>query len=100
MKSKIISATVLAVAALTSFGALAEMPGTWLFDQMAAPSSRTRAEVKAEVLQAQNSQRAANQGASASAYNGAIAQQNLATAPAEKAGTAPQAAAGFAKTNQ
>ena len=98
MKSKIISASVLAVAALTSFGASAELPSAWMFDQMAAPSSRTRAEVKAEVVQAQNSQRAANQGASA--YNGAIAQQNLATAPAEKAGTAPQAAAGFAKTSQ
>ena len=98
MKSKIISATVLAVAALTSSGASAEMHGTWLFDRMAAPSARTRAEVKAEVVQAQNSQRAANQGASA--YNGAIAQQNLATSPAEKAGTAPQAAAGFAKTSR
>jgi hypothetical protein len=100
MKSKLISATVLAAAALTSMGASAEVFNSWVFEQMAAPATRTRAEVKAEVLQAQNDQRGASSAASASAYNGAVAQQNLNAAPAEKTGAAPQATAGFVKTSQ
>jgi hypothetical protein len=100
MKSKFISAAVLAVAAFTSMGASAEIFNSWMFDQMAAPSTRTRAEVKAEVIEAQRNQRGVN-AVSASAFNGAIAQQNLNSAPVvEKAGTTPQAAAGFTKTSQ
>jgi hypothetical protein len=54
---------------------------------MGAPATKTRAEVKAEVLQAQR------EGASASSsYNGAAVQQNLGASQAKKAGAAPQAA--------
>lgn len=94
MKSKFFSAAVLSVAALTSMGASAEIYNSWMFDQMAAPAAKTRAEVKAEVLQAQSG------AVSGSAYNGAIAQQKLGTPVAEKAGTAPQASAQAVKTSQ
>ena len=94
MKSKFISATVLSVAAMTSVGASAEIYNSWMFDQMAAPVAKTRAEVKADVLQAQPG------AASGSAYNGAIAQQKLGVPVAEKAGAAPQANAELVKTSQ
>ncbi len=95
MKSNIITAAVVAVAALTSVAASAEIYNAYLFDQMKAPATKTRAEVKAEVLQAQR------EGALAgSSYNGAAAQQNLGAPSTEKAGAAPQAAAGQAKTSQ
>ena len=94
MKSKFISTAVLAVAALTSLGASAEIYNSWMFDQMASPAAKTRAEVKAEVLHAQPGT------ASGSAYNGAIAQQKLAAPVAEKAGAAPQANAEQVKTSQ
>ena len=95
MKSKLIAATVVAVAALTSVAASAETFNSYLFDQMRAPSTKTRAEVKAEVLQARR------EGATASSsYNGAAAQQNLGAPHAEKAGAAPQAAADLAKTSR
>ena len=96
MKSKLISAAVLSVAALTSLGASAQIYNSWMFDQMAAPASKTRAEVKAEVRNA-----APGAGlASGSAYNGATAQQNLASPVAEKAGSAPQASSEQVKTSQ
>jgi hypothetical protein len=53
MKSNFIAAAVVAVAALTSVAASAESFNPYLFDQMQAPSTRTRAEVKAELQQAQ-----------------------------------------------
>ena len=94
MKSKLIATALVAAAALTSFGASAQVFNPWLFEQMSAPATKTRAEVKAEVLQA-------SQGAvSSSAYNGATAQQNLSPAVAEKTGATPQADAGFIKTKQ
>ena len=93
MKSNFIAAAVVAVAALGSVGASAQTFNSYLFDQMQAPVTKTRAEVKSEVLQAQNAN-------SASSYNGATAQQNLGAPRAEKTGTAPQAAAGLVKTNQ
>jgi hypothetical protein len=94
MKSKFISAAVLSVAALTSMGASAEIYNSWMFDQMAAPATKTRAEVKAEVLQAQRS------AVSGSAFNGATAQRNISAPALEKTGTAPQTAAGQVKTSQ
>jgi hypothetical protein len=93
MKSNFIAAAVVAVAALTSVAASAETFNSYLFDQMQAPATKTRAEVKSEVVQAQNA-------GSASSFNGATAQQNLGTPRAEKAGAAPQAAAGIVKTSQ
>lgn len=93
MKSNFIAAAVVAVAALGSVGASAQTFNSYLFDQMQAPVTKTRAEVKSEVLQAQNA-------SSASSYNGATAQQNLGAPRAEKTGTAPQAAAGLVKTSQ
>ena len=95
MKSNLIAAAVVAVAALTSVAASAETFNSYLFDQMQAPTTKTRAEVKAEVLQAQR------EGASgASSYNGALAQQNLGAPHAERAGAAPQAAADQMKTGR
>ncbi|WP_431094592.1 DUF4148 domain-containing protein [Polaromonas aquatica] len=93
MKSNFIAAAVVAVAALTSVAASAQTFNTYLFDQMQAPATKTRAEVKSEVLQAQNA-------GSTSSFNGATAQQNLGTPRAEKAGAAPQAAAEIVKTSQ
>ncbi len=95
MKSKLIAATVLTAAALTSVAANAQIFNSYLFDQMQAPSTKTRAEVKAEVLQAQR-----EGAAPTSAYNGATAQQTLAAPRADKPGTAPQAAAEVVKTAQ
>ena len=93
MKSNFVVAAVVAVAALTSVAASAQTFNTYLFDQMQAPATKTRAEVKSEVLQAQNA-------GSTSSFNGATAQQNLGTPRAEKAGAAPQAAAEIVKTSQ
>ena len=53
MKSKFIFVAVLSVAALASTGTSAEMYNSWMFDQMAAPAAKTRAEVKAEYSAAQ-----------------------------------------------
>lgn len=53
MNSKYISAAVVAVAALTGMNASAEAINQWLIDQMNMKSSKTRAEVRAEMLQAQ-----------------------------------------------
>ena len=93
MKSNFVAAAVVAVAALTSVAASAQPLNAFLLDQMQAPSSKTRAEVKSEVLQAQNAN-------AASGFNGATAQQNLGAPRAEKAGAAPQAAAELVKTSQ
>lgn len=94
MKSKFISAAVLSVAALTSMGASAEMYNSWLFDQMAVPAEKTRAEVKAEVLQEQRNT------VSGSSFNGATAQRKISEPAAAKTGTTPQAAAELVKTSQ
>ena len=93
MKSNLIAAAVVAVAALSSVAASAQPLNAFLLEQMQAPASRTRAEVKAEVLQAQNTN-------AASSFNGVTAQQNLAAPRADKAGAAPQAAAELVKTSQ
>jgi hypothetical protein len=90
MKSNFIAAAVVAVAALTSVAASAETYNSFLFDQMQAPATKTRAEVKSEVVQAQSAN-------SASSYNGATAQQGLSAPRAEKTGVAPQAAAELVK---
>ncbi len=93
MKSNFIAATVVAVAALTSVAAPAQTFNSYLFDQMQAPATRTRAEVKAETVQAQGAP-------AASSYNGVAAQQNLAAPRAEKTGASPQADAGLVKATQ
>lgn len=90
MKSNFVAAAVVAVAALTSVAASAETFNSYLYDQMKAPVTKTRAEVKAEVVQAQGAN-------SASSYNGATAQQTLAAPRAEKTGAAPQASAELVK---
>ena len=93
MKSNFVAAAVVAVAALTSVAASAQPLNSFLLEQMQAPATKTRAEVKSEVVQAQNAN--AN-----SSFNGATAQQNLAAPRAEKTGTAPQAAAELVKPSQ
>lgn len=90
MKSNFIAAAVVAVAALSSVAASAEPLNAFLLEQMQAPSTKTRAEVKSEMLQAKNAN-------AASSFNGATAQQNLSAPRAEKPGTAPQAAADVVK---
>ena len=92
MKSNFIAAAVVAVAALTSVAASAQPLNAFLLDQMKAPATKTRAEVKNEVLQTQTAN-------AASSFNGVTAQQNLAAPRAEKAGAAPQAAAELVKTS-
>jgi Domain of unknown function (DUF4148) len=52
MTSKFIVSAVLAAAALTSVAASAETFNPYLWDQMKAPVTKTRAQVKAETLQA------------------------------------------------
>ncbi|MGH8743356.1 MAG: DUF4148 domain-containing protein [Burkholderiales bacterium] len=81
MQSKLISAAVLAVAALTSVAASADIFNPYLWEQMKAPSSRTRAEVKAEVLQARQG---ATPVAPDSAYNGATESQKASAPTAER----------------
>ena len=93
MKSNFVAAAVVAVAALTSVAASAQPLNAFLLDQMQAPATKTRAEVKSEVLQAQKTD-------ATSSFNGVTAQQNLAAPRAEKAGAAPQAAAELVKTSQ
>ncbi|ABE46181.1 DUF4148 domain-containing protein [Polaromonas sp. JS666] len=95
MKSKLIASAVLAVAALTSVAASAETFNSYLWDQMKAPSTRTRAEVQAEVLQGQRG------GATASSSsNGATTQQNPGASSGDTSGTAPQGAVGVVKSVQ
>ncbi|SFC68360.1 protein of unknown function [Polaromonas sp. OV174] len=53
MKSNFITAAVIAVAALTSVAASADTYDKYLFDQVQATSTKTRAEVNAELVQAQ-----------------------------------------------
>jgi hypothetical protein len=92
MKSNFVAAAVVAVAALTSVAVSAQPLNAFLLEQMNAPATKTRAEVKSEVLQAENAN-------AASSFNGVAAQQNLAAPRAEKAGAAPQAAAELVKTS-
>ena len=92
MKSNFVAAAVVAVAALTSVAASAQPLNSFLLEQLQAPSTKTRAEVKSEVVQAQNA-------GATSSFNGVTAQQNLAAPRTEKTGTAPQAAAELVKTN-
>jgi Domain of unknown function (DUF4148) len=56
MRSSFVFSAVLAVAGLSSVSASADMFNPYLFEQMRAPSTRTRAEVRAEMLQEQQRQ--------------------------------------------
>ena len=49
MKSIFLPFVVIAVTALTSMNASAELPNQWLFDQMNVSSTQNRIKVKAEV---------------------------------------------------
>ncbi len=56
MKSNLVSASILAIAALATFGStssFAEGSDPYPLDQVSAASTKTRAEVRAELLQAQ-----------------------------------------------
>lgn len=88
MKSRTLSAAVLALAAFTSMAASAESFNPYLFDQMKAPTTKTRAEVKAELLQAQREGAVASSG-----FIGATGQQSIQALRADRAGAAPHAAA-------
>ena len=88
MTSKFIASAVLAAAALTSVAASAETFNPYLWDQMKAPATKTRAAVKAELLQAPKD---ASASTSPSAYYGAADPQKPMASSAEKTGAAPQA---------
>ena len=107
MKSKFISSAVVAVAVLSSFGASAETFNSFVFDQIAAPTQRTRAEVKAEIqapvtVRAKTVVASSSSSSSGSSYYGALAQQNLNTSSTQKnRTTAPvQADIGSVQTSQ
>ncbi|MFZ2296176.1 MAG: hypothetical protein WAW46_14210 [Polaromonas sp.] len=51
MKSRFLPSVVVAVAALTSMGASAQLLSQWLFDQMSASSPQTPEKVKVKVSQ-------------------------------------------------
>ena len=96
MKLKLIAAAVVAVAALTSLGASAETFNSFVFDQMAAPSQKTRAEVKADIAPAASAhaqQTAVTNAAAGSSYYGALAQQQLDASAAQNANANAQAQA-------
>jgi Domain of unknown function (DUF4148) len=95
MTSKFIASAVLAAAALTSVAASAETFNPYLWDQMKAPTTKTRAAVKAELLQAPKD---ASATAAPSAYYGAADPQKSGASSAEKTGSAPQANALSVKT--
>lgn len=97
MKTKLLATVVIAASAFTSLGASAEIFNSWAFDQMSTPSTRTRAEVKAEVVQSRQ-----GEGKAATAFTGgALAQQDQ---PAPVAASAPsgpqQASRSLIKTSQ
>lgn len=107
MKSKFISAAVVAVAALTCLGASAETFNSFVFDQMAAPLQKTRAEVKADIAPAASAHvqhAAVTNASSGSSYYGALAQQQLDASAAQNANvqaqTQTQLQAGAFKTSQ
>ena len=93
MKSNLIAAAVVAVAGLTSVAASAEPLNAFLLEAMQMPSTKTRAEVKSEMLQARKA-------SAASSSDGATAQQNLTAPRTDKAVAAPQAAAEIVKNSQ
>jgi len=95
MKSKLIASAVVAIAALTSVAASAQTFNSYLWDQMKVPSTRTRAEVQAEVLQGQRGGATANSGA-----NGATAGQNPGASGGDRPGAASPGGAGGVKSSQ
>ena len=88
MTSKFIASAVLAAAALTSVAASAETFNPYLWDQMKTAATKTRAEVKAELLQAPKDASATT---SPSAYHGAADPQRQSASPAGQASAVPQA---------
>lgn len=96
MTSKLVASAVFAATALTSIAAAAETFNPYLWDQMKAPVTKTRAEVRAEALRAQQGDPSA---ASQSAYNSVVSQPAPPTARTEKPGAAPQTNAASIKTS-
>jgi 3-methyladenine DNA glycosylase Tag len=88
MTSKLIASVVLTAAALTSLAASAETFNPYLWDQMKAPATQTRAQVKAEMQQLPKD---ASATVSPSAHHGAADQQKTGTSSPEISGAAPQA---------
>jgi hypothetical protein len=88
MTSKFMASAVLAAAALTSVAASAETFNPYLWDQMKVPTTKTRTQVKAELLQAPKD---ASGVTSPSAFYGAVDQQKPGASSPEKSGAAPQA---------
>jgi 3-methyladenine DNA glycosylase Tag len=88
MTSKLIASAVLAAAALTSVAASAESFNPYLWDQMKAPATKTRAQVIAETLQAPQDVSAT---APSSADTDAAGQQKPAVSSTEKAVSPRQA---------
>ena len=103
MKLKLIAAAVVAVAAPTSLDASAETFNSFVFDQMAALSQKTRAEVSADTALAASvhtPQTAVTNAASGSSYYGALAQQQLEASAAQNANVQAQLQADAFKTSQ
>jgi hypothetical protein len=88
MTSRLIASAVLAAAALTSVAASAESFNPYLWDQMKAPATKTRAQVKAELLQAPKD---ASATVSPSADSSAADPQQPAVSSADKAGNMTRA---------
>jgi hypothetical protein len=77
MTSKIFASAVLAAAALTSLAASADPLNPYLWEQMKAPSTKTRAQVRAEMSgppAASTAQAAAAEGSAPVAKSGATLQ--------------------------
>jgi hypothetical protein len=90
MTSTLIAASVIAVAALTSQAASAETFNPYLWDQMKTASTKTRAEVKAEVTRAKQGDSSAS---SSSSFNGASEQQKLGATSLDRPDATSQAKA-------
>ena len=103
MKLKLIAAVAVVVAAPTSLGASAETFSSFVFDQMAALSQKTRAEVSADTALAASAhtpQTAVTNAASGSSYYGALAQQQRDTSAAQNANAQAQLQADTSKSSQ
>jgi hypothetical protein len=87
MNSRFIASAVVAATALASFAAFAQSFNPYLWDQMKAPSGKTRAQVKAELQQAPQDLSAT---APSSADHGVSGPQKQGTSPASKPGITSQ----------
>ena len=105
MTSKLVATGVLVTAAfgtLVSANASVGMFNSWLFDQMAVPSVTTRAALKAELREFQQSQRDAQAASALPAVNPLDTQQHRNTASTTKPADAADGNSGVntVKTSQ